>query len=92
MKLTKEAATKGVLKNFAIFTAKHLSQGLFFKFIKEPSAKVFSCEYCEIFKNTYLEEQLRTTITVTNHYEGWTCLRAVSGKLIIISQKIGGTY
>ena len=23
--------------------------------------KLFSCEYCEIFNNTYLEEQLRTT-------------------------------
>ena len=23
--------------------------------------KVFSCEYCEIFKNTYFEEHLQTT-------------------------------
>ena len=37
----------GVLKNFAIFTGKHL-------LIK------FSCEYCEIFKNTYFEENLQT--------------------------------
>ena len=35
---------KGVLKNFANFTEKHL---------------VFSCEICKIFKNTYFEEHLR---------------------------------
>ena len=35
---------KGVLKNSAIFTGEHL----------------FSCEYWEIFKNTYFEEHLRT--------------------------------
>ena len=35
---------KGVLKNSAIFTGQHL----------------FSCEYWEIFKNTYFEEHLRT--------------------------------
>ena len=28
---------------------------------KDTQAQVFSCEFCEIFKNTYLTEHLRTT-------------------------------
>ena len=42
---------KGVLRNFAKFTGKHLCQSLFFK--KETLAQVFSCEFCGIFKNTF---------------------------------------
>ena len=44
---------KGVLKNFAIFTEKHLCQSLFLccNFIKnETLAQEFSCEFCKIFK------------------------------------------
>ena len=45
---------KGVLRNFAKFTEKHLCQGLFFNFIKkETMAQVFSCEFYEISKNTF---------------------------------------
>ena len=53
---------KGVLKNFAKFTGKHLCQSLFFdkvagaacSFIKkETLAQMFSCEFCEISKNTF---------------------------------------
>ena len=50
---------KGVLKNFAKFTGKHLRQSLFFKkscgplaynfFEKETLTQFFSCELCEIF-------------------------------------------
>ena len=29
-------------------------------FWKETPTQLFSCEYCEIFKNTYFEEHLRT--------------------------------
>ena len=43
---------KGVMRNFAEFTRKHLQRNLFL---------VFSCEFCEICKNTFLAEQLRTT-------------------------------
>ena len=39
---------KGVLRNFAKFTGKHLCQKLFFNKV------VFSCEFCEISKNTFL--------------------------------------
>ena len=40
---------KGVLRNFAKFTGKHLCN--FLK--KETLAQVFSCEFCEIFKNIF---------------------------------------
>ena len=30
-------------------------------FIKKKLAQVFSCEFCEIFKNTFFTEQLRVT-------------------------------
>ena len=58
---------KGVLTDFAKFTGKHLCQSLFlnkverpgglkaYNFIKkETLAQVFSCEFCEISKNTFL--------------------------------------
>ena len=50
---------KGVLKNFTKFTGKYLCLSLFFNklkhfFIKKQIlAQVFSCEFCEIFKNTF---------------------------------------
>ena len=31
---------------------------------KETPTQVFSCEHCEIFKNTYSEVHLRTTASV----------------------------
>ena len=32
--------------------------------MKETTTQVFSCEYGEIFENTYFEEHLRTTASV----------------------------
>ena len=53
---------KDVLRKFAKFTGKHLCQSLFFNFIKkETLAQVFSCEFCEISKNNFFTEYLRTT-------------------------------
>ena len=49
---------KVVLKHFPIFTGKHLFWSLF---IKKLQGFMFSCEYCEILKNTYFQEHLRTT-------------------------------
>ena len=59
---------KVVIRNFIKFTGKHLGQSLFFKqscrpqacnFIKkETLAKVFSCEFCEIFNNTFFHRTL----------------------------------
>ena len=52
---------KGVLRNFAKFTGKHLYERLFFNIIaglacnfikKESLAQVFFCEFCKISKNT----------------------------------------
>ena len=42
----------GVLKHFAIFTGKHLCWSLFI--INETPTHVFSCEYYEIFKSSFL--------------------------------------
>ena len=43
---------KGVIRNFAKFLGEHLCQSLFIK--KETLAQVlFSCEFCEISKNTF---------------------------------------
>ena len=47
---------KGVLRNFAEFTGKHLCQGLSkaCNFIKiEILTHVFSCKFCKISKNTF---------------------------------------
>ena len=60
---------KGVLRNFAKFTGKYLYQSFFFNTIagflqlykKEALGQVFSCEFCEISKNTFFTEHLRTT-------------------------------
>ena len=49
---------KGDLKNFAEFTGKLLSQSLF---LKKLQAQVFSCEFYEIFKNTFFTEHIRAT-------------------------------
>ena len=38
---------------------------------KETLAQVFSCEFCEIFKNTFLKEHLRTTASTSLHKKFW---------------------
>ena len=56
---------KGVLRNFAKFTGKHLCQGLFFNkypdacnFIKKKTlVQVSSCEFCEISKNAFIHTE-----------------------------------
>ena len=57
---------KGFLKNFTKFTGKHLCQSLracnFIK--KETLAQLFSCEFCQIFKNIFFTEQASTTASV----------------------------
>ena len=60
-----------VLKNFAKLTGKHLYQGLFFNKVvglrpanfikKETLAQLFSCDFCEIFKSTFLTVHIWTT-------------------------------
>ena len=60
---------KVVLKNFATFTRKHLCWSLFLincrheqlqLYWKKTPTHVFWCEYCEIFRNAYFGEHLRS--------------------------------
>ena len=72
--LTPEAATGGVLKNFAKLTGKNLRQSLLFNKVadaacnfikKETLAQVFPCQFWEIFRNNFLTEHLRVTASLT---------------------------
>ena len=56
---------KVVLRNFTKFTGKQLCQSLFFDIKKEALAQVFSCEFCEISKNTFFTEHLRVIASVS---------------------------
>ena len=61
---------KRVLKNFAKFTGKHLCQSLFSNNVSSQSlALVFSCEFCEISKNTFFTEHLQTTASEHSIYQ-----------------------
>ena len=64
---------KDVLKNFAILTAKDECWCFFLiklqvvrpeTLLKRTPIRVLSCEHCEIFKNVYFEEHLRTAASV----------------------------
>ena len=62
---------KGVLRNFAKFTGKHLCQSFFFNKVSGPRTatllkkrlwrSVFSCEFCEISRDIFFTEHLRET-------------------------------
>ena len=55
----------GFLRNFTKFTGKHLCQILFFnkEIQKVTLAQVFSCEFCEITKNSFTEHVWATAKT-----------------------------
>ena len=56
-----EAATRGVLCK-KVFLEISQNSLVFSNFIqKEPLTQVFSCEFCEISKNTFFTEHLWTT-------------------------------
>ena len=61
---------KGVLRNSAKVTGKHLCQSLFFK--KETLTQVFSCEFCKISKNTFFH---RTPLEAASEYYFWLIQR-----------------
>ena len=65
-----------VLKNLTKFTAKYLCPSLFFNKVagRVTLAQVFSCEYCEIFKNTNFEEQLRGAVSGNLMLNNWSYL------------------
>ena len=48
-----------LLKNFAIFTGKHLCYSLFLINL-QSSRPVLSCESCEVFVNTHFQKPLQT--------------------------------
>ena len=76
---------KGVLRNLTEFTGKHLCQRLFFNKVavhfikKEPLVQVFSCEFCEISKNTFFTEHLWTTASLAYMLHFKVMLRVHSG-------------
>ena len=42
----------------------HVTESLYDN--KETPTQVFFCQYCDIFKNTYFEKHLRTTVSVNS--------------------------
>ena len=69
---------KGVFRNFAKFTGKHLFQSLYFNnvaslnFIKiEILAQVFSCDFCEISKKSFFTEPIWATASVNLKENCW---------------------
>ena len=65
---------KGVLRNFAKFTGKHLCQASVYNFTKkETLAQVFSCKFCEIYKNTFCTEHLWATASESWIYAKRKC-------------------
>ena len=70
---------EAVLKNFAIFTGKHVLESLF---DKVGGLKVFSSEYCEIFKNTILKnncERLFLNVSFTYFHVSGIEFHKISG-------------
>ena len=61
----------GVLKNYAVFTGKHMCWSLFLikfqAFTFTTPTQVFSSEYCENFKNSFFTEHLRWLLHVFLH-------------------------
>ena len=59
----KRSLRKGVLRSFAKFTGKHLTQRTFLR--RYSSTEVFSYEFWKISKNTFFTEQLWATASET---------------------------
>ena len=62
---------KGVLRNSAQFTGKHLCQSIFFNkvptnLLKKTLVQVFSCKLCETSKNNFCIEHLSMTASVVS--------------------------
>ena len=92
----KSSVKRCVLKNFAKFTGKPLCQSLVLtklqacNFIKkETLTQMFSREFCEIFKNTFVTEQPQTTASckLANHcsHVELTLLKNVGGLFLDIT-------
>ena len=74
---------KGVLRNFAKFTGKLLCQSLFFNKVaglrpaslskQETLEKGLSTEFCDISKNTFFTEYLRTAASIHSFFRDQCC-------------------
>ena len=97
---------KGVLRNFAKFTGKHLCQSLFFNKVAGTLAQVFSYEFCKIFKKSFFYGTLlddcfftikrnliksQATRLRTTNYETYF-LKQVRGRLVNFGTVTCGTY
>ena len=56
-----------------------MPESLFFIKLKADVAQMFSCEFCEIFKNTILTEHLRATASRDNKHAGKTFVPPLHG-------------
>ena len=75
---------KGVLRNFAKFTGKHLCQSPVFNEVaglrratllkKRLCHRCFPVNFCKIFKNTFLTEHLRMTASKSDNYHSNNCM------------------
>ena len=53
-----------ILKIISDDCSNYIETSQYFAIKRPATSQVFSCEMCEIFKNTYFEEHLRTTASV----------------------------
>ena len=63
-----EAATRRVLCKKVFLEISQNSQENTNFIMKETLAQVFSCEFCEISKNTFFTEHLWTTASATSNF------------------------
>ena len=83
---------KRCFRNFTKFTGKDLYQSHFLNKVaglqacnfikKETLAQVLSCEFCEIFKNTFYTEHLWTTASIIMWIFTDICIVIVSTKFV----------
>ena len=89
---------RAVLKTFAIFIGKHLCWSLLIKlhiwksavFLKKTVARVFSCEFCEIFKNTFFTLFCLWNIWFSNVFRGYRNGTLIWNGLIVFIKKLLG--
>ena len=85
---------KGVLRNFAKLTGKHLCQNLFFNKVaglrpdfikKETLAQVFSCNFVGISRNTFFTEHHRMAASGSNVFTSSMFMQLPAGFVCFFS-------
>ena len=80
---------KGVLRNFANFTRKHLSQSLFLnKAAGISPAQVFSCEFCKFLRTPFLTEHPRWLLLIVAVSAGVSTLEFLLDIFSFFSQPV----